>query len=638
MTGRDLEGKLALVTGGAKGVGRVIVERLAERGAHVIVNYFHSLDAAKRTKAELAERGVAVDLIRASVAQEAQVDRMFQEIEARFGHLDLLINNAASGAFAAPDEVTEPYFARALDTNLKGSFWCARRAAPLMARRGGGCIVNVSSIGAGQVVGNYLVVGTSKAAVESLTRYLAVEYAPLNIRVNTASATMLEGEVARLFPRYDEMRRVTVDATPLGRLGTAEDLAGVVIFLTSDLSRWVTGQTILADGGLSLNSASLGPPRLSQPQPQEQPQLEAPPEPQPEPALALPAAAPPATGHGDGDSEDVAIVGMGLAVPGANDPEAYWRVLLDGPDLYRRVPADRWDAGAFSAPDRSQEDKTYQDRSVFITDFVPDPALRVTARATELPAEPTTLWLRHALAQALAGVRRQASDRLSFVVGYTADGNQHLEESLVLRGMQHRLVPETGTPTAERETLLADARAALEAHYWRGRSDPARCLPHAVGRQAMAGLLPDGAELLMVDTACSSSLYAVDVGIKGLLMGKHDVAVCGGSFSVAPRGSVLFAKLNGLSARGEARPLDKDADGVVFSDGAAVVVLKTVRRAQADGDRILAVLKACGTSSDGKGKAIYAPSSAGQRLAVHRAFDHSVADPRRIDWVVAHAT
>src|SRR2546430_4123867 len=200
---RDLEGKLALVTGGGKGVGKVVARDLAARGAHILLNFFHSLDQAKQTKAELESAGAAVDLLRASGAQPTQVTRMFDEIEEKFGYLDILVNNSASGRLIPVSAVDEEAFGRSLDTNLKGSFWCARAAAPLMARRGGGCIVNVSSIGADFVPANYVVVGTSKAALEALTRYLAVEFAPLNIRVNTASCTLIEGDVAR---RSEERR------------------------------------------------------------------------------------------------------------------------------------------------------------------------------------------------------------------------------------------------------------------------------------------------------------------------------------------------------------------------------------------------------------------------------------------------
>ena len=114
--------------------------------------------------------------------------------------------------------------------------------------------------------------------------------------------------------------------------------------------------------------------------------------------------------------------------------------------------------------------------------------------------------------------------------------------------------------------------------------------------------------------------------------------MCGGSFSLAPRGGVLFAKLHGLSVSGEVRPLDKDADGVLFSDGAGVVVLKRLRRALADGDPILGIIKSVGASSDGKGKAIYAPSSAGQCIAIERAYAQPGARRESVDWIVAHAT
>ena len=117
MSNTSMRGKLVLVTGGAKNVGKAICRRFAEQGAHVILNFFHSLDASKETAEELRALGATVDVIRASVAQQTQVDRMFDEIERRYGRLDVLVNNAASGA---------------LDTNLKGAFWCARRAAALI--------------------------------------------------------------------------------------------------------------------------------------------------------------------------------------------------------------------------------------------------------------------------------------------------------------------------------------------------------------------------------------------------------------------------------------------------------------------------------------------------------------------------
>jgi NAD(P)-dependent dehydrogenase (short-subunit alcohol dehydrogenase family)/3-oxoacyl-(acyl-carrier-protein) synthase len=634
---QDLQGKLALVTGGAKGVGKVIAARLAERGAHVLINFFHSLDAAKQTKAELEAQGARVDIIRASVALEAQVDRMFDQIEAEYGYLDILINNAAAGTFTALDDVDGAAFDRSLDTNLKGSFWCARRAARLMERHGGGVIVNLSSIGAVQVAADYVTVGTSKAAVESLTRYLAYELGPKQIRVNTASAGLLENEVGRRFPRYEEMRRNIIAATPLGRIGTEEELADLVLFLASDQSRYITGQMILADGGMSLGGSILSPRAEGPALAEGQVAVEAPAVAE---ALAVGETVTPGTEaptEVDDDSEEIAVVGMGMVVPGANSPDEFWQVLTDGPDLLRYVPRERWENRSFYSADGNAEDKTYQNTSGFITHFKPAPALAAEADANEQSTELTTLWLRHSLYQALDGVKREVADRYSFVVGYTPDGNQHLEESMVIASTMHHLEQTlAGAPGSE--AFLKQARAALEQEYWRGAFDPSALLPHQVGRKAMDGILPEQTELLMVDTACSSSLYAVDIGIKGLLTGKHDIAVCGGSFALGPRSSVLFAKLHGLSTSGQVRPLDKQADGVLFSDGSGVVVLKKLSRAKKDGDRILGVIRGLGTSSDGKGRAIYAPSPDGQGIAIDRALAQPAVDLDRVDWVVAHAT
>lgn len=673
MTTSDLAGKLVLVTGGAKNVGKVIAQRFAARGARVIINFFHSLDESKKTLQQMRAQGYSVECIRASVAQKSQVDRMFDEIEARYGRLDILVNNAASGALLSTDEITEEHFDRALNTNLKGAFWCARRAAALMARNGGGAIVNVSSAGAGLVPANYLVVGTSKAALESLTRYLAVDFAAQKIRVNTASATLIEGDVAQMFPDADNTIRSSIAATPLKRLAQAEDLADLVVFLASDQARWITGQTILADGGLSLCHEALSPraqwstpaqtPVVGDADSAESIKVLPPADAQ---AASTPAAssdakpvngstytpaepapvkqAPPEQAPDAApleDTDDIAIVGMGLALPGANDPEAFWRALMEGPELFGNVPPERWDFRSFYHQDPLAQDKSYQSKSVFIDGFAAVPRLQAELDAGTAPAELTTLWLRHSLMQALEGVKVRKADRTSFLVGYTADGSQHLEEAMVLAGARARLqqaLSQADVSTAEAEHCLEQMDAQLRRRYERGAQGLAEFFPHRVGLDAMAGVLPADAEYVMVDTACSSSLYSVDLGIKGLLLGKHDLVACGGAFALAPRGSVLFSKLHGLSKSGEVRPLDKNCDGVLFSDGAGVVILKRLSRALADGDNVLAVIKAFGSSSDGKGKAIYAPNSAGQNIAIARAYAQPGVAIKDIDWVIAHAT
>jgi len=166
----------------------------------------------------------------------------------------------------------------------------------------------------------------------------------------------------------------------------------------------------------------------------------------------------------------------------------------------------------------------------------PDPLDAVRAgRAADAAdaAQPRTdgsvRWLRHSLAQAMQGIKQQAQDRVAFVVGYTPDGNQCLEESHVTRGISQRLreiLDRMPGDSAQRARLAASIEHRLQARYPAGTSSPAQFLPHASGRKAMQGVLPDSTDLLMVDTACSSSLYAVDIGVKGLLTGKCDVAVC----------------------------------------------------------------------------------------------------------------
>jgi NAD(P)-dependent dehydrogenase (short-subunit alcohol dehydrogenase family)/3-oxoacyl-(acyl-carrier-protein) synthase len=620
---KPLAGKVVLVTGGARGLGKEISRAFAGQGAHVIVNYFHASTEAPSLLTELNQTGSA-ELLRGSVAVHKQVDAMFDTIEARHGRLDVLVNNAAAGALLPLDDLDESHWDRAFDTNLRGSLWCARRAAPLMP--GDGAIVNLSSVGSSLVISDYATVGTSKAAVEALTRYLAVEFAGTGIRVNTASGGLLDGAVAGLFPGHELLARRVRDATPLGhRLGKESELAELVLFLASPAASWITGQTVVADGGLSLGATMLSSAPAG---PSTQDSAESGGDNETTvviekitarvPALTRPPVADPAAA--------IAIVGMGVVTPGANTPEELWHTLHGEKHVFTEPVL--FDINAFHSDDPGAEDRTYTRKSGFITDFVPHPLLRAELDDNTVPSrESTALWLRHSIYTALADVGTRDGDRYFAAVGYTADGSQELEERLVLSGYLAKLGNSAGK--------VADL---LRERYDRLRSSSYEFLPHRIGRNAITGPLPDTTELLMVDSACSSSLYSVDLGVKALREGTSDIAVCGGAFAYSARNLVLFSKLHGLSKSGEVRSFDRTANGVLFSDGAGAVVLKRLDRAQADGDTVLGIVDGVGLSCDGKGKSIYAPNSDGQVIALKRAYADSGADPASVRWVIGHAT
>ncbi|ARF53149.1 beta-ketoacyl synthase N-terminal-like domain-containing protein [Streptomyces gilvosporeus] len=326
----------------------------------------------------------------------------------------------------------------------------------------------------------------------------------------------------------------------------------------------------------------------------------------------------------------IAVVGMGVVTPRADDPAALGR-LLDGPEHVFGAP-DRFAMAHFYSPDAEAQDRSYAPASGFITTFRPHPRLREELEDGAAPnREPTALWLRHALLSALDPVEVHPDDRFFAGFGYTADGSHTLEQALVLAGYRDRLAEATGTPSTDWQHRLARALPPV-------CGDPGDSLPHRVGLTAISGVLPPETELVMVDTACSSSLYAVDLGIKALLEDSCQIAVCGGSFAHGPRTHVLFSKIQGLSTTGEVRAFDRNATGVLFSDGAGVVVLKHLARARADGDRVLGIIDAVGLSCDGKGKAIYAPSETGQTAAIRRAHHRAGTEPETVRWVIAHAT
>ena len=250
------EGKVALITGSGRGIGKAIALRLASEGADVIVNYFRNREPAEETAAEIAALGRRVHVVRADVGDPDDIQRLVIEGAAALDGLDLLVHNAASG-------YNRPVMAQrvkgwdwTLNINARAALFLAQHAAPIMVARGGGAIVNMSSIGAQRVLPEYVVVGASKAALEAVTRYLAVELSPMQITVNAVSAGMVLTDALQHFPgmreHFEERFDYARERTPAGKLLTSEDVAGVVAFLCSPDAAMIRGQTILIDGGASL--------------------------------------------------------------------------------------------------------------------------------------------------------------------------------------------------------------------------------------------------------------------------------------------------------------------------------------------------------------------------------------------------
>ena len=247
----ELAGKLALVTGGGRGIGRAVALALAERGADVLVNFFRNEDAAAATADEARALGREAATIRGHVGDPDRVERMFGQIAERWGRLDILVNNAASGVIRPLLELEPRHWDWTVDINARGAWLCARAAAPLMEGRGGR-IVSISSLGSGRVFPEYSAIGISKAALEALTRYLAIELAPKGIAVNAVSGGLVDTDALKHFPRRDQMLEDARARTPAGRMVEPEDLARAVAFLCGPGAEMIRGQVLVVDGGFSL--------------------------------------------------------------------------------------------------------------------------------------------------------------------------------------------------------------------------------------------------------------------------------------------------------------------------------------------------------------------------------------------------
>ena len=243
-----LKNRVALVTGGARGIGKEIAMTLARAGADVAVNYFVEPERAEQTVSELSAEGVRAAAIYGDVGLPEDVRGLIGAVVDRFGRLDILVNNAGTQTWTPFLEVTGEEWDRVIRTNLTGCFLCTQAAARHMKDRGGGAIVNIGS-GCNKVPFPGLVAYTaSKGGIEMLTKVAAVELAPHRIRVNCVAPGAVEVERTRL--EMDDYAGTFGRMTPLQRVGTPEDIAAAVLFMVSPAAAFVTGQTLLVDGGL----------------------------------------------------------------------------------------------------------------------------------------------------------------------------------------------------------------------------------------------------------------------------------------------------------------------------------------------------------------------------------------------------
>lgn len=246
---RDLEGRVALVTGGSRGIGRAISLSLARRGANVVVAYLRKRTVAEETCREIESHAVKAVPVRCDVGAEDQLDALVDEIQETFGRLDVLVANAATGVIKPLAALDSRAWTWTMNANARSLLLLGRRAAPLM--RPGSSIVALSSLGSTRVLPGYAVVGASKAAIEAIARYMAVDLAP-GIRVNVVSPGVVDTDALTHFPQRDEMIDRARSSTPAGRLVTPEDVAALVSFLCSSQAEMITGQTIVLDGGASV--------------------------------------------------------------------------------------------------------------------------------------------------------------------------------------------------------------------------------------------------------------------------------------------------------------------------------------------------------------------------------------------------
>jgi NAD(P)-dependent dehydrogenase (short-subunit alcohol dehydrogenase family) len=244
------EGRVALITGASRGIGRTLAVSLAARGATPVINYRHNEDAANEVVAEVEKHGISTLAIRADIEDVAEIDSMFDQVEERFGRLDFFVANASASNFRPFMELKPHHLERTFNLNVRAFVVGTQHAVRLMDQ--GGRIVVLSSYGSPRTFPTYANLGSAKAAAEVWARYMAVELAPLGINVNALTPGIIESDSSAFFYNTGLVAPLdkVVPRIPKRRLGTAQEVADCVLFLLSPASEYVTGTTLVVDGGL----------------------------------------------------------------------------------------------------------------------------------------------------------------------------------------------------------------------------------------------------------------------------------------------------------------------------------------------------------------------------------------------------
>ena len=247
----QLNGKVALVTGGSRGIGRAIALLLAERGAKVVINYVRGLDEANAVVAAIEGKGGQAQALQGDVSVAAEAQNLIDQTVKTFGKIDILVNNAGITKDTLMMRMSETDWDAVLDTNLKGSYLCAKAALRPMLKAKGGRIINISSVSGQAGSGGQANYSAAKAGLIGFTKALAREVGSRNITVNAVAPGFIETDMTNILA--EDFKKKALDQIPLERFGKPEDVAEAVAFLASDAANYITGQVLAVNGGMVMN-------------------------------------------------------------------------------------------------------------------------------------------------------------------------------------------------------------------------------------------------------------------------------------------------------------------------------------------------------------------------------------------------